>query len=297
MTRNGDAKGARVALAAAVLISAGLLAKALLSTGPEPASSLPAPTTPAATAAPAPTTAAPSPVAIVATGSTVTGSTVTGSTVTGSTVTGSTVTEPAGRLTNAPCQAIVLVHGGAYVVGDHTLMDQPFAEPLQAHGWRVWNVDYPLLADHPDIPYDPVQPWYPRTDLTAVPPAMREVHERAVTAVIPQVEQALASGCPVTLLGVSAGGSIVLDLAHRYPDVREAVVVSSSAVAPERLGGAPVRMFYGGLDKTVLPAATLETCARWKAKGSVCEAHGVWGGGHGDAAVESVALDHLLAET
>jgi len=118
-----------------------------------------------------------------------------------------------------------------------------------------------------------------------------------VKAVVPEVEEALASGCPVTLVGVSAGGSIVLDLAHRYPEVREAVVVSSSAVAPERLGGAPVVMFYGGLDKTVLPAATLETCDRWKATGSSCEAQGVWGGGHGDTAVESAALDHLLAET
>jgi predicted esterase len=288
MTRNGDAKGARVALALAVLISAGLLAKALLSTGPEPASSLPAPTTtvpPATTAAVAPTTSSAAAPATTAAPATSDSAPTTAP------------TRPVGLLAGSSCRAVVLVHGGAYVVGDHTLMDTPFAEPLQAHGWRVWNVDYPLLADHPDIPYDPLQPWYPRTDLSAVPPAMREVHERAVTAVVPQVEEALASGCPVTLVGVSAGGSIVLDLAHRYPEVQEAVVVSSSAVAPERLGGAPVVMFYGGLDKTVFPAATLETCDRWKAKGSSCEAQGVWGGGHGDAAVESVALDHLLAET
>lgn len=281
MRRNRETRWARVALAIAVVLSAVLGVRAATDRTPEAASSLP--TTPT-------TSTAVRPVASVAT-------TAPSTPAEPASTTAATTAPPAATTATGACRAAVLVHGGAYVVGDHRLMAQPFAEPLTAHGWRVWNVDYPLLADHPDIPYDPLDPWYPRLDLRPVPPAMREVHERAVAAVAPMVDEALATGCVVTLVGVSAGGSIVLDLAHRYPDIHEAVVVSSSIVAPERIGGAPLLMFYGGLDKTVYPAATIESCDRWRLMGSPCEAKGVWGGGHGDAAVEATALDHLLAET
>lgn len=198
--------------------------------------------------------------------------------------------------TTAPvCRAVVLVHGGGYFFGDAGALEVGWAEPLRRSGAQVWNVDYPMLPDMPDVRYDEADPWYPRPDVDSTPPSLRTVHDRAADAVAPAVAEALATGCRVTLLGISAGGSIVADLAYRFPTVAEAVLVAGASITPDRLGGAPLRIFYGTLDETVLPAASLETCERWVAAGSSCTAVGLAGEAHVAPAVTDAALDHVLS--
>lgn len=206
--------------------------------------------------------------------------------------------EPAAGLTSAaapPCRAAVLVHGGGYFMGDAGVLEASFAEPLRRRGYRVWNVDYPLLGDWPDLSSDPAHPWYPRPDVDSAPPELRLVHDRATAAVAPAVIEALASGCTVALLGVSAGGSIVADLAFRYPAVAVAVLVVGASLTPDRIGGAPLEIFYGGADDVVLPRATVDTCERWQATGSACEAHRFDGQGHDSPVPPAAALAYLLA--
>jgi acetyl esterase/lipase len=193
------------------------------------------------------------------------------------------------------CRAAVLVHGGGYFFGDAGSLEVSWAEPLRRAGLRVWNVEYPMLPDMPDVVYDPAEPWYPRPDVGSTPPALRVVHDRATDAVAPAVAEALATGCRVTLVGVSAGGSIVADLAHRFPQVHEAVLVAGASITPDRVGGAALRVFYGALDEVVLPAASLETCERWTAAGSVCGAVGLAGEPHVAPALTEAALAHVLA--
>lgn len=192
------------------------------------------------------------------------------------------------------CRAAVLVHGGGYFFGDAGALEVTWAEPLRRAGVRVWNVDYPMLPDMPDVVYDPADPWYPRADITSTPAALRLVHDRATDAVAPAVEAALASGCRVTLLGISAGGSIVADLAHRYPAVDEAVLVAGATLTPDRVGGAPLRIFYGTADAVVLPEASVETCDAWVAAGSRCAVEALAGEEHVAPALTDAALRYLL---
>ena len=192
------------------------------------------------------------------------------------------------------CRAVLLVHGGGYFAGDAGALEVSFAAPLREHGYRVWNVEYPMLADWPDVAYDKSQPWYPRPDVDSTPSALRTVHDRAVDAIAPTVTEMLATGCDVTLLGVSAGGSIVADLAHRFPAVDRAVLVVGASLTPDRIGGAPLEIFYGGADEVVLPRASIDTCARWVAAGSSCTAHRFEDDGHLSAAPPAVALASLL---
>ncbi len=192
------------------------------------------------------------------------------------------------------CRAAVLVHGGGYFFGDAGALELAWAEPLRGAGVRVWNVDYPMLPDMPDVRYDPAQPWYPRADIDTTPPALRRTHDRATEAVAPAVEAALATGCRVTLLGISAGGSIVADLAHRYPMVDEAVLVAGASLTPDRLGGAPMRIFYGTADAVVLPEASIETCERWKAAGSDCSLVGLADEEHVSPGLSDAALRYVL---
>ena len=198
------------------------------------------------------------------------------------------------RLPAPTCRAALLVHGGGYFAGDAGALEVSFAAPLRDHGYRVWNVEYPMLADWPDLAYDKAQPWYPRPDVDSTPVGLRAVHDRAVAAIAPTVTEALATGCRVTLLGVSAGGSIVADLAHRFPAVDRAVLVVGASLTPDRMGGAPLEIFYGGVDEVVLPRASIDTCARWVAAGSSCAAHRFEGDGHLSAAPPAAALASLL---
>lgn len=192
------------------------------------------------------------------------------------------------------CRAAVLVHGGGYFFGDAGALEVSWAEPLRRAGLRVWNVDYPMLPDMPDVVYDPTEPWYPRPDITSTPAALRTVHDRATDAVAPAVEEALASGCRVTLLGISAGGSIVADLAFRYPQVDEAVLVAGATLTPDRVGGAPLRIFYGTADAVVLPEASVETCAAWVAAGSRCAIEALAGEEHVAPALTDAALRYVV---
>ena len=194
------------------------------------------------------------------------------------------------------CRAAVLVHGGGYFAGDASALEIPFAAPLRQAGFRVWNVDYPLLSAWPDLAYDPTQPWYPRPDVDSTPANLRAVHDRATEAVVPAVVEALATGCRVVLVGVSAGGSIVADLAHRFPSVAEADLVVGASLTPDRIGGAPLQIFYGADDQVVLPAASIATCALWRAAGSACETHRFEGAGHVSADQAAAALTHLLRD-
>ena len=207
--------------------------------------------------------------------------------------------EPNAEVTPAPaterCRAVVLVHGGGYFMGDASVLEASFAEPLRRNGYRVWNVDYPLLGDWPDLSYDDAHPWYPRPDVDSAPPALRIVHDRATDAVAPAVVEALGTGCTVALLGVSAGASIVADLAFRYPVVAVAVLVVGASLTPDRIGGAPLEIFYGGADDVVLPRATIDTCERWRATGSICAAHRFEGQGHDSPVPPAAALAYLLA--
>ena len=193
------------------------------------------------------------------------------------------------------CRAAILVHGGGYFAGDAGALEASFAAPLRASGYRVWNVEYPMLADSPDVRYDASKPWYPRPDVDSTPAALRTVHDRAVDAIVPTVVEALATACRVTLVGVSAGGSIVADLAHRFPDVDRAVLVVGASLTPDRIGGAPLDVYYGAADEVVLPRASTDTCARWVAAGSVCVAHRFEGDGHLSPGPPAAALASLLA--
>jgi acetyl esterase/lipase len=193
------------------------------------------------------------------------------------------------------CRAAVLVHGGGYFMGDHDTMKADFADPLRTAGFAVTSVDYPLLGDYPTIKIDPRNPWYPRNDLTSAPAPMRFVHDHAVDAVAPAIESALATGCTVTLVGVSAGGAIVADLANRYPQVADAVLVSSAALTTDHVGGAPLTVFYGSADDVIRPAASAATCDAWLVSGSKCVGHVFVGEGHASSAVQAAALAHVIA--
>lgn len=202
---------------------------------------------------------------------------------------------PSVAATVAPtCRAAVLVHGGGYFFGDAGALEVAWAEPLRRAGLLVWNVDYPMLPDMPDVRYDEADPWYPRRDIDTTPVALRTVHDRATDAVAASVEAALASGCRVTLLGISAGGSIVADLAHRYPTVDEAVLVAGASLTPDRIGGARLRIFYGSDDQVVLPSASVATCEAWVAAGSACAFVGLAGEAHVSPAVGDAALRYVL---
>ena len=192
------------------------------------------------------------------------------------------------------CRAAVLVHGGGYFMGDHDTMKADFTDPLTAAGFTVDSVDYPLLGAYPTIKIDPTHSWYPRNDLTSVPAPMRFVHDHAVDAVAPAVESALATGCRVVLVGVSAGGAIVADLANRYPQVVDAVLVSSAALTTDHVGGAPLTIFYGSADDVIRPAASAATCDAWLVSGSKCISHVFAGEGHASAAVQAAALAHIV---
>ena len=193
------------------------------------------------------------------------------------------------------CRAAVLVHGGGYFMGDHDTMKADFADPLRAAGFNVDSVDYPLLGEYPTIKIDPAHSWYPRNDLTSAPAPMRFVHDRAVDAVAPAVKSALATGCAVTLIGVSAGGAIVADLANRYPQVADAVLVSSAALTTDHIGGAPLTVFYGSADDVIRPAASAATCDAWLVSGSKCVSRVFVGEGHASSAVQAAALAHVIA--
>jgi acetyl esterase/lipase len=195
----------------------------------------------------------------------------------------------------APCRVAVLVHGGGYFMGDAGALEASLAVPLRDRGYDVRNVDYPMLPDWPDVEYDDADPWYPRPDVDSTPPALRTVHDRAVRALAPTVAEALATGCRVTLVGVSAGGSIVADLAHEFPAVAEAVLVVGASITPDRMGGAPLAIYYGTADEVVLPGASVATCERWRAAGGACELHAFVGSGHLSPEPPTAALARLVA--
>ena len=170
------------------------------------------------------------------------------------------------------CRAAVLVHGGAYYAGHARDMATAYRSRLEVAGWNVWATDYPLLAASTDIVLDQSDSWYPRSDIYHTPPQMRVVHDRATAAVAVDVRSALATGCAVTLVGYSAGGSIVLDLATKF-SVNSVVVVSSSTITPELVPLSPIQMFYGGLDPIIQPSTVQATCDLWLAVGRPCDLH------------------------
>jgi acetyl esterase/lipase len=211
------------------------------------------------------------------------------------TFTGPTLPALSAPALNTPaCHAAVLVHGGGYYMGDGSAMDVPYRARLEAAGWKVWSSNYPLLAASTDVTFDPTDPWYPRSNINHVPAQMRLVHDRAVVAVVSDVRAAIASGCAVTLLGYSAGGSIVLDLATKFR-VASAVVVSSSTITAGLVPLSPVQMFYGGADLIIQPQTVVATCARWALAGKTCDLHFAPAEAHSSDLLAGQAIDWALA--
>jgi alpha-L-fucosidase 2 len=220
-----------------------------------------------------------------------------------------------------PFAAVILVHGGAWVMGDKTNNVQPLIQPLSDAGFAWFSISYRLAAD---VARNPIG--------AAMQLGTAESDVRkAVAFVKDHAAEYRVNRNRIALLGESAGGQLAAMAALRpgvdasvqgvvafYTPSDLAMLARTSALVPDGVrdavkgtlfddllmagltefspinavsASAPPFLLIHGTDDNVVPFAQSERfCDKLRASGAACELVPVNGGGHGIRAWESMRL-------
>jgi alpha-L-fucosidase 2 len=220
-----------------------------------------------------------------------------------------------------PFAAVILVHGGAWVMGDRNNNVQPLFQPLSDAGFAWFSISYRLAGD---VARNPVG--------AAMQLGTAESDVRkAVAFVKDHAPEYRVNPNRIALLGESAGGQLASMAALRpgvdgsvqavvafYTPSDLAALARTSAMIPDGVRDAvkgtlfddllmagltefspinavsessPPFLLIHGIDDNVVPFAQSERfCDKLHASGVACELYPVKGGGHGIRAWESLRL-------
>jgi len=220
-----------------------------------------------------------------------------------------------------PFAAVILVHGGAWVMGDRNNNVQPLFQPLTDAGFAWFSISYRLAADVARNPIGAAM---------QLGTAESDVR-RAVVFVKEHASEYRVNPNKIVLLGESAGGQLAAMAALRpgadgavqavvafYTPSDLAALVRTSAIIPDGVRGAvkgtlfddllmaglaefspvnavssssPPFLLIHGTDDNVVPFAQSERfCDKLRASGVACELYPVKGGSHGIRAWEQMRL-------
>jgi alpha-L-fucosidase 2 len=220
-----------------------------------------------------------------------------------------------------PFAAVILVHGGAWVMGDKTNNVQPLIQPLTDAGFAWFSISYRLAAD---VARNPIG--------AAMQLGTAESDVRkAVAFVKDHAAEYRVNPARIALLGESAGGQLAAMAALRpgadtsvqgvvafYTPSDLATLARTSALIPDGVrdavkgtlfddllmagltefspinavsASAPPFLLIHGTDDNVVPFAQSERfCDKLRASSVACELVPVKGGGHGIRAWESMRM-------
>jgi alpha-L-fucosidase 2 len=220
-----------------------------------------------------------------------------------------------------PFAAVILVHGGAWVMGDRTNNVQPLFQPLSDAGFAWFSISYRLAGE---VARNPVG--------AAMQLGTAESDVRkAVAFVREHAAEYRVNPDKIALLGESAGGQLAAMAALRpgadsavqgviafYTPSDLATLARTSSMIPDGVRDAvkgtlfddllmaglnefspinavsassPPFLLIHGTDDNVVPFAQSERfCGKLRESGVACELYSVKGGGHGIRAWESLRL-------
>lgn len=198
---------------------------------------------------------------------------------------------PAGR------PAVLLVHGGAFVAGDRTQLED-YARAFADEGMVAATVSYRLSDARGEA-------WFPAVSLTDSD--LRAAAAKATADVLAAVDWMRSSAARlgvdpgrIHLFGYSAGAIASLDAALTTPgaagDVAGVVAVAGGVTDPDAVlpGAPPALLVHGDLDETVNPILATQTCAAAAADDDVCTIRWFASAGHD---VISTERERIVAMT